>query len=296
MWEGLIEATVRLTVPLLLVSMGELISEKAGVINIGLEGMMSAGAFTGYIVMVTTGNPYLAAVAAMVAGVAVSLIVVAFSVYGGADQILVGFAIYVLVPGLTAFLYAQGFGENGITPLLPMIDFPILNDLPFVGALMFRGNAFYWAAIAIFVLQWMVLQKSRFGLLVTSAGHNPSVAASLGVPIRPVRAASVMICGALAALGGAALTVGALGSFSSVATGGRGFIAIGIVILGRWRSGGIALAALLIGFADAVRLRLGSQLDVPVQIMAMLPWLVMLAMLILGARLTTSPAALGRRY
>ena len=112
--------------------------------------------------------------------------------------------------------------------------------------------------------------------------------------MKRVRTIAVLLCGALAGLGGAALTVGALGSFSTGVTGGRGFIAIAIVILGRWRLGGVIIAALAIGLADALRLRLSSQVAVPVQLLAMLPWLVMLAMLILGARWAAGPAGLGR--
>lgn len=292
--EGLLEAAIRLTVPLLLVALGELVSQRSGVINIGLEGMMSAGAYVGYVVMVKTGDPVTAAVAATAAGALAATIMVAFAVWGEVEQILVGFAIFILVPGLTGFLAEQLTEGLGVTPLLPPDAIPYLSDIPIVGKALFAGNGFYWATVALTVCIYFFLVRTRFGLLMAASGHNPSVALASGVPVKWMRTIAVLICGGMAGLGGASLTIGALGSFSTIVTGGRGFIAIAIVILGRWQLGGVVVAALAIGFADACRLRLGSELGVPVQILAMAPWLVMLAMLIIGARWAVAPAGLGK--
>jgi simple sugar transport system permease protein len=291
--EGLLEAAIRLTVPLLLVALGELVSQRSGVINIGLEGMMSAGAYVGYVVMVKTGDPVTAALAATAAGALAATIMVAFAVWGEVEQILVGFAIFILIPGLTSFLAEQLTEGLGVTPLLPTLAIPYLADIPIVGKALFAGNGFYWATVALTVGIYFFLTRTRFGLLMAASGHNPSVALASGVPVKWMRTIAVLICGGMAGLGGASLTIGALGSFSTIATGGRGFIAIAIVILGRWQLGGVVVAALAIGFADACRLRLGGELGVPVQILAMAPWLVMLAMLIIGARWAVAPAGLG---
>ena len=293
MLEGLGESTVRLTVPVLLVALGEVISQRAGVINIGLEGMMTAGAYVGYLVTLHTGDPLLAAAAAVAAGVGVAAIMAALAVWGEADQILVGFALFILFPGICGFFYEQASDSGGVTPLLPTHAVPLLSQIPIIGGPLFDENGFYWAAVVLSVCVWFLLTRTRFGLRVTASGQNPAVSQAKGVNVKLVRSLAVLLCGGFAGLGGAALTVGALGSFSTTVTGGRGFIAIAIVILGRWRVGSVVVAALAIGLADALRLRFSGGLAVPVQLLAMAPWLVMLVMLIAGARWAVAPAGLG---
>lgn len=293
---GVLDAGVRLVVPVLLAGLGELVSERSGVINIGLEGKMAAGAFTGYMVIVASGDPWAAAVAAIVAGMCVSAVVAGLSIWGRANQILVGFAVFVMVPGLMAFFYQQYVTTLAIVPALPRLDVPVLSGVPVIGKAFFSQNGFYYAAIAASIGIWVVLRFSRYGLLIGACGHNPEVAQARGISVRIVRSAATLACGALAGLGGAALTVGALGSFSSGVIGGRGFMAIAIVILGRWKVGWVVLAALAVGVSDALRLRLGYRVEFPVQLMAMAPWLVVLTMLIIGARYSVMPRALGRNF
>ncbi len=293
-FESMLEAGVRLTVPLLLVALGELIAERAGVINIGLEGKMAAGAYAGFVVMAGTGDPWLAALAAVLAGAAVSAVMAGVAIWGQVNQILVGFALFIMVPGLVAFLYQQHTTTLVVTPALDRLSLPELSDLPVIGGAFFSQNGFYYGVVGLCLLVWVWMHRTRFGLSVTACGHDPEVALSKGIAVRWVRTQATLACGALAGLGGAALTVGALGSFSPGVTGGRGFVAIAIVILGRWSVRWTVLAALAIGLSDALRLRLGSQVDFPVQLLAMLPWLVVLIMLIAGARFAKMPRALGR--
>ncbi len=293
-FESMLEAGVRLTVPLLLVALGELIAERAGVINIGLEGKMAAGAYAGFVVMAGTGDPWLAALAAVLAGAAVSAVMAGVAIWGQVNQILVGFALFIMVPGLVAFLYQQHTTTLVVTPALNRLSLPGLSDLPVIGGAFFSQNGFYYGVVALCLLVWVWMHRTRFGLSVSACGHDPEVALSKGIAVRWVRTQATLACGALAGLGGAALTVGALGSFSPGVTGGRGFVAIAIVILGRWSVRWTVLAALAIGLSDALRLRLGSQVDFPVQLLAMLPWLVVLVMLIAGARFAKMPRALGR--
>ena len=295
-WESVLDASVRLSVPLLLVAIGELVSQRAGVINIGLEGKMAAGAFAGFLVMAGTTDPWIASAAAMAAGAGVAAVMAAVSIWGRVNQVLVGFALFVMVPGLVAFLYQQYIKTLVVTPPLPRIEVPLLSDIPYIGRVLFAQNGFYFATIILAVLFWIVLSRTRFGLSVTACGHDPEVAHSKGIAVNWVRTRATLIAGALAGLGGAALTVGALGSFSPGVTGGRGFIAIAIVILGRWSVGWTVLAGVAVGLTDALRLRLGSQVDFPIQILAMLPWIVVLAMLVAGARFANMPRALGRNF
>lgn len=294
LWGSLLEASIRLTVPILLAALGELVAQRSGVIDIGLEGMMSAGAYFGYLAMTAIGDPWTACALAVIAGVVVAGIMASISIWGQVNQILVGFGLFVMVPGMTAFLSRQYDTGNAVTPPLEPLTIPRLSDIPLIGNAFFSQNGFYYATIAACVGVWLLLNRTRFGLSVTACGHDPEVAARKGVKIDLVRSMATLICGGFAGLAGAALTVGALGEFTPGVTGGRGFIAIAVVILGRWNVGGVVIAALAIGFTDALRLRLSSGSDFPVQLLAMLPWVVMLVMLIVGARFARIPRALGR--
>jgi len=284
---------VRLTVPLLLVVLGELIAERSGVINIGLEGKMLAGAYAGFLVMADTQSVVLSALAAMIAGSAVAVIMCGLAIWQRINQILVGFGIFVMVPGFVAFLHQQQ-ERLIVTPLLETWAIPGLSDIPLIGRALFAQNVFYYTTVALCIVVWILLNKTRFGLSLSACGHQPEVALSKGISVTRTRIFATLICGVLAGLGGAALSVGALGSFTGEITDGRGFIAIAVVILGRWQVGWAVIAALAIGLSEAFRLRLGSQIDLPVQILAMLPWIVVLIMLVAGARFTNIPRALGR--
>jgi general nucleoside transport system permease protein len=295
-WISVLEASVRLGVPLLLVSLGELIAERSGVINIGLEGMMSAGAYVGFLVMALTGRDEAALPAAALAGASVAAIMAWAAIWARVNQILTGFALFVMVPAATAFLYQQNMSALVVTPALPNIAVPGLSKIPVLGEILFTQNEFYYAAVALCFVVWILFNRTLLGVQITAAGHDPEVAASKGVSVLWVRTSATLVCGAFAGFAGAALTVGALGQFSPGVTGGLGFIAIAAVILGRWRVQGVVLAAAAIGIADAFRLRLGSHVDFPVQLLAMLPWIVVLLMLIAGARFANVPRALGRNY
>jgi general nucleoside transport system permease protein len=295
-WVSVLEASVRLGVPLLLVALGELIAERSGIINIGLEGMMSAGAYVGFVVMATINSAQLAIPAAMLAGAVVASVMAGVAIWGRVNQILTGFALFVMVPAATAFLYQQNASALVVTPALPVLSVPILSDLPIIGRVFFSQNEFYYVAGALCLVIWAFFNRTLLGLQVTACGHDPEVASLKGVAVLWIRTAATLACGAMAGLAGAALTVGALGQFRPGVTGGLGFIAIAVVILGRWRVQGVVVAAFAIGFADALRLRLGSQLNFPVQLLAMLPWIVVLVMLIAGARFANVPRALGRTF
>jgi general nucleoside transport system permease protein len=293
---SIIDAAIRLTVPLLLVALGELIAQRSGVINIGIEGKMSAGAYVGFLIMAATGDASIACAGAMVAGMSVSSVMAGVSIWGGVNQILTGFALFVMVPAMTAFLYQQNMTSLQVTPPLPLLAVPLLSDIPVLGKLLFNQNAFYYAAIVLCVAVWLLLNRTRYGLSLTACGQDPDVAASKGLSVNWIRSSATLLCGAFAGLAGAALTVGALGQFSPGVTGGRGFIAIATVILGRWRLAGVVFAAVAIGFTDAAQLRLASLVHVSSQLMAMIPWVVVLMMLIAGARTSKMPRWLGRNF
>jgi ABC-type uncharacterized transport system permease subunit len=293
-WISVLEASIRLTVPLLLLALGELVAERSGVINIGLEGKMSAGAYVGFLVMAATGDPHLASLAAIGAGMSVSAIMAGVSIWLGVNQILAGFALFVMVPAITAFLHQQNMTTLMVTPALPLFSIAAFDNIPKLAQIVLSQNEFYYLAIFLSFAVWLLLTRTRFGLSLTACGYDPEVAASKGLSVKWLRTFATLICGAFAGLAGASLTVGALGQFNPGVTGGRGFIAIAAVILGRWQLGGVILAAVAIGFTDALRLRLASRVHFPVDLLAMLPWIVVLLMLIAGARVANMPRALGR--
>ena len=163
-----------------------------------------------------------------------------------------------------------------------------------MGEALFSQNGFYYATILIAIGVYFLVTRTRFGLETAAAGHDPEAAEAKGVRVKRVRAMATLFAGTLAGLGGAALTVGTLGTYSAGVIAGRGFVAIALVILGRWKVWPVVLAALAIGLTDALRLRIADDVDIPIQLLGLLPWLVVLAMLILGAKTSVMPRALGK--
>ncbi|BEU27519.1 ABC transporter permease [Paraburkholderia sp. 22B1P] len=290
---NILEAAIRLSVPVLFVALGEAISQRGGMVNIGLEGFMSVGAFTSFALMASIGNPWIAVAGAALVGTFCAAIMALFAVWGKINQILIGFSLFVALPGLSAYLIQQD-QSGGFAAALQPYPIPCLNEIPVIGAVLFAQNGFFYGVVVAAVVVAILLDRTRFGLALGACGHDPAVARSKGINVEWVRTSALLACGALAGIGGAALAIGALGSFTPGVTGGRGFIAIALVILGRWRVGGVVLAAFAIGLVDAIRLRLGGVVAVPVSLLAMAPWLVVLVMLIAGAKKSRMPPALGK--
>ena len=298
-WESLASSAVRLTVPIALAALGELISERAGVLNLGLEGYMAAGAFAGLTTAAVTGSVTAGIAVAVAAGLVAASIMALVSVRLGAGQIICGFAVLFLCLGVVDFLAAQRANRRVIIEsiaLPPRHGVGGLAEVPAVGAALFSQNVFYWMLLILAAVIAWAFARGGAGLALTAAGHAPGVVeAKGGRPVR-LRSAAVLACGALGGLGGAALSMGAIGSFTPGQVNGRGFVAIAVVILGRWRPGGVVAAALLFGFSEALQLRLSDATDVPVQLLGMLPWLVLILMLVAGARRASEPGALGETF
>lgn len=298
-WEGLLSSGVRLSVPVGFAALGELISERAGVFNLGLEGYMSAGAFAGFTVAVVTGSSATGLATAVVAGMLASMVMALLAVRIGAGQIISGFAVLFGTLGVVDFLAAQRASERITIESMPLParwSAPLLSDLPLVGEAFFSQNFFYWLLLAATVVVWWILNRSGLGLMLTAAGHNPAVVAAKGInPVR-LRVGAVVASGGLAAMGGAALSMGAIGSFTPGQINGRGFVALAVVILGRWRTFWVLGATTVFGLSESLQLRLQDHVNVPVQLLGAVPWLVVLAMLVFGARSAAAPQAIGLDY
>ena len=280
-------SSVRLMVPLLLAALGEVVSERAGVMNVGLEGMMTAGAFSAYVAVVFGLGIPAAVLIAAVCGLFAGSLMALGAVWMRGNAILVGFALFVLIPGLANFLFVQG-KLTAATPTLGDISIPYLSKIPVLGAAFFSQNFFYYLALFLTVLVWAMFAHTRSGLILSAVGHNPAKAETIGISPRRVQTFALLACGAFAGLGGAALSLGAVGSYVPNIIGGRGFIVIAIVILGRWTVLGAAAGAFLMGVLDALKLNLPQISDIPIHLLGGLPWIVVVLMLIASARMRSN--------
>jgi simple sugar transport system permease protein len=285
---ALIWSTVRLSTPLILAALGGLFSERSGVINIALEGMMLAGAFTAAAVTYATGSPYVGLLAGMMAGMLIAAIHAVACIQYQADQVVTGTAINILMLGMPAFLSGAFFLSSGSTPQIPKEH--LIPGLPII------------IAIVMVPLSWYVLYKTPFGLRLRSVGENPEAADAAGVPVARMRYAGVLLSGVLAGLGGAYLSIGQSSLFTRNMTSGRGFIALAALIFGKWRPFQTLLACLLFGFTEAVSIqmqgvvKLPSGEDIPVQFIQMVPYI--LTIIVLAGFIGSSrpPRALGIPY
>ncbi|MDQ7779921.1 MAG: ABC transporter permease [Planctomycetota bacterium] len=307
-WPTTIEAiagTLRVSTPVLLAALGAVICERSGVINIALEGIMLCGAFTsaattyfineyavaGKCAWLAAASPWFGVCGGMLAGVAISALLGLMAITGKANQIVAGLAINILAVGVTQTLLVAFFGSASTSPKVPTVDnfrIPLLADIPYAGRL-FELQPFVYAALALVVVIHLLLYRTRFGLRVRAVGEHPTAVAASGVGVTWLRYRAVLICGALAGLGGAALANEAH-SFTKMMTGGRGYIALTAVIFGRWTPIGAFCAALLFGFADKVKDLVG---DVPPQITTMFPYLTVVFVMFVFAGWAKPPAAAG---
>jgi general nucleoside transport system permease protein len=285
---SLIWSTIRLSTPLILAALGGMFSERSGVINIALEGMMLAGAFTAAAVTYAAGNPFVGLAAGMGAGLLISAIHAVACIRYKADQVVTGTAINILMIGIPGFLSGAFFLSSGSTPQIPKEQ--LIPDTPI------------WIAFALVPLTWYVLYKTPFGLRLRSVGENPEAADAAGVRVANMRYAGVLLSGLLAGIGGAYLSIGQSSLFTRNMTSGRGFIALAALIFGKWRPVQTMLACLLFGLTEAVTIqmqgvvKLPSGDDIPVQFIQMVPYL--LTIIVLAGFIGSSrpPRALGIPY
>jgi general nucleoside transport system permease protein len=296
--EALLEATLRLAAPLLLAALGELVVERAGLIHIGIEGAMLVGAFAGFAVASATGSAPAGVSAAILAGAASGSLFAAFAVGRGADQIVVGTAVNLLALGGTA-LAARALWA-GAPPPAPTIA-PLVSgaaaELPWIGPVLLRQTPFVWAGLALTALVGVALARTRAGLRLRAVGESARSADAEGVSVGRTRIAAVVFGSALAGLAGAELSLAQSDTFSEGMTAGRGFIALAIVIFGRWRASGVLLAALFFGLTTALQFRLQARgAAIPYPVSLMLPYLVTLAVLAFASGRGRAPGDLGRAY
>ncbi len=277
---GVLAATLRLATPIALAALGGVISERSGVVNIALEGSMLVGAFFGIVAADKTGSIVLGLAVAIVAGALLASLHAVASVSLLSDQIVSGMALNILALGLTTYLNYQLYGTTGVpatVPDLPDLVLEPLAAIPFVGAVIGHQSWLVWGGIVLLALAQGYLFRTVSGLRLRAVGEYPRAAETLGLDVRATRYAAVIASGALAALGGAYLSLSVAHGFTDGMTGGRGFIGLAAMIFGRWTPGGAAGASLLFGYGTALSFSLQGasvgELKVPVQLLSTLPYL-----------------------
>jgi general nucleoside transport system permease protein len=296
-WSALLAAMLRYATPLLFAALGGLFSERSGVINIGLEGMMLMGAFWGLWGAEVTGSWLIGLLIGMVSGVLLALIHALFSVTLRADQIVSGFALTFLAAGITGFFFVNIYGTEGTPdniPRAPDVTIPLLDDIPFVGDVLGSMSILIWLGLLTCLLTWLIVFRTPMGLRLRSVGENPLAAQTAGVsPVR-VRYVAVLISGALAAIGGAYLSIGFVGSFGENMTAGRGYIALAVLICGRWMPSGALIFACLFGFFSALAQRLPVFSESAATLFQALPYVITLIAVAGVVGRSIPPAAIGR--
>ena len=294
-------AALVLSVPIALGAMAGVMSERVGVVNIAIEGQLLTGAFMAAVVSTITGNQFVGLIAAMVTAALFSTVLAVMAIRYLAQQIIVGVVLNLLAIGITNFLYQQWLVENESTVnypgTLPIISIPFLADIPILGPVLFQNRITVFLSIGIVILLWFVLFRTKLGLRARSVGENPLAADTVGINVGRTRFWWVTLGGLLAGLGGAALTIGGSGSFGREMSGGLGFIALAVMILGRWHPIYASAAALLFGFSIILRIW-ANQVSpgIPTDFIIMVPYLVTLIAVVGFVGRSRPPAADGIPY
>jgi general nucleoside transport system permease protein len=290
-------AAIRVATPLLFAATGEAVAERSGVINLGIEGMMLAGALAAALGAAAWG-PWAGLGTAMLAGMALAAVFALIAIGARADQIITGTAITLAAVGITGTIYQRAYGASGAglsIPTLPPLAVPGLSRIPIIGPALFQQPAPTYLAVAALPLVWWLLFRTRLGLQLRATGEAAAMARAAGVRTGVIRVGATILGGGFAGLGGATLVLAQVGTFAERMTAGRGYLAIAIVVLGRWHPAGVAAAALLFGLAMALQF-LFQALDVraPYQLFLMLPYLLTLLALAGVVGRVRAPGDLGR--
>lgn len=297
---SLLNSMLRMSIPLIFAATGEIIAEKSGVINIGLEGQMLLGAFVSLCVSYETGSVLIGVLAAGLLAALSTLPVYYIGVVRRQNQSVVGIMLNIFIIGFTSFFYRVFYGVSLTPPslkTLPSLNIPILNRIPVLGETIFNQTWLAYTGIIVTVIIWFILKHTVLGIKLKAVGENPRAAQAAGISVLKTRLLSLMSTGFLAGLGGAFLTVAYAGRFSDGITSGRGYIALAIVIFGRWNPVVAMGGALLFGLVDAFQLRAQTiGFDLPYQFFVMMPYLVVLLSIFFTGKNATSPAALGQPF
>lgn len=299
-WSALFAAMLRYATPLIFAAIGGMFSERSGVVNIGLEGMMLMGAFFAILAADKTDSWFLGLLIGILSGGAAALLYAFFAITLRADQILGGTAMNFLALGLTGYLYIDLYGLEGTSsgdiPSIPDVHLTFLKGVPFIGPIFSQLNLMIWLALLLVVVSSIVMFRTPIGLRIRSVGEHPRAADTVGINVYLVRYAAVVVSGMLAAAGGAYLSIGFVNSFGENMTAGRGFIALAALIFGNWRPYGALAACMLFGFSSALAQRLPEYSQSASVLFQALPYVLTLIAVAGVIGRSRPPAAVGRPY
>ncbi len=297
---GVLAASVRLATPILLAALGEIFTERAGILNLGVEGTMLMGALSGFLGAFLTGNLWVGVIAGLLTGLLFGLLMGFMSITVKANQVVAGLGITILGSGLSTLLFRLAFGLRTTPPTLdifPTLPVPLLSRIPLVGPVLFEHNVLVYLAMVLTPAAAWVLYRTHLGLAIRAVGESPDAVDTRGLSVAWVRYLSLMIGGTLAGLGGSYLVLGSLGLFWTQMTAGRGFIAIAVVVFSKWDPWRAMLGAWVFGLASAVQISLQT-LRVPIasEVLLMLPYVITIIVLISVSRRAEFPSAFAVPY
>ncbi|MEG1857714.1 MAG: ABC transporter permease [Pseudoflavonifractor sp.] len=295
-----LSAAVRMALPITYAALGETISEKAGIINVGIEALMLSGAFFSFVTLYYTGSMLLGFLGGILAGVAFSMLHAFLAVYLRQDHTVSGVALNFFALGITSFLFGIMVKQVGSLPqtaTLSNIPIPLLCKIPIIGEAFFNRDIITYLAYFLIAGTWLFLNKSIWGMSLISVGENPQAADTVGLPVFKLQYLGALFNGIMGGLGGAYLVIGQLGVFSENATSGRGYIALAVVVFGKRNPIFVFLASLFFGAAQALQFRLQALgIALPSQFFNGLPYVLTVLVLLLSTKKNSDPAALGTPY
>jgi len=275
-----IAAMLRMSFTLFIPALGETISQRSGVYNVGVEGYMLIGALSAYIGTNLSGNLWIGLAAGILGGMILSLIHAYLSITIKANQFVSGMALWLFSMGFSSYIYRTVGRTNNIEGL-SSINIPLLSELPFIGRVLFSKNILFYIGLILVVIFYILFYRTRLGLIIRSTGENPFAVDMAGYNVSLIRYISVLICGAMSGLGGAYLPLVILHNFNENMTAGRGFIALCIVILGRWNPWGVFVGALLFAGVDALQMQMqAAGSNIPFPLLLMLPYVITIIILV----------------
>lgn len=297
---GLLAATMRMATPIIFAMLGEIISERAGVLNLGIEGTMLMGAMTGFLVARESGSLWFGVLAAACVGMILALLMAFLTVYLGLSQHVSGLGITLFSTGLAMFIYRLRVGSPTVPPTVQPFSqraIPLLSKIPILGEAVFNQYSLTYLALILIPVVSILLYKTKIGLRIRTVGENPFAADTVGVNVNLTRTLSLIAGGALMGIGGAFLTLAHQNMFLIDVVGGRGWIAIAMVIFGNWDPVKGTLGAFIFGLLDGLQLRLQALgFDIPFHLFLMVPYLMTIIALVGVSRKATVPASLLKPY
>jgi simple sugar transport system permease protein len=297
---GFLAATLRLATPILIVALGEMVSERAGILNLGIEGIMILGAFSGFTIAYFTGSLWLGFIGGGLAGAGLGLIMGLLAIRFQASQIVAGLGLWIFCQGLSSFLSRHIFGIADTRPTVPVfssISIPLLNEAPLLGETLFNQNIIVYLTMLAIPLVAFIFNQTVWGLNVDAVGENPKAADAAGLEVGLVRYLAVTFGGLMAGFGGAYLSLALYGLYTDDLSAGLGWMAIAVVVFGKWRPWWIVGGTLIFGAASALQFRLQAMnFPLPYQFLLMIPFVVTLIFVILFVRGGEGPAALATPY